>query len=121
VRGKVLLASLEASELVRARVDAAIEAFLHPLTGRDGQGWEFGRQPHASDFYRLLTEIEGVHHVAALTVDCDPPLEQGAPAGGAGGGRPSRVPGLRASGTYLIYSSGAHALEYDLAADLGAP
>lgn len=53
---------------------AAIDRFLHPLTGgHAGQGWRFGRVPRASDLARLLVAVPGVDHVRGLVVACDPP------------------------------------------------
>jgi hypothetical protein len=43
--------------------------FLNPLSGGNEQkGWEFGKVPCFSDFYALLEKIEGVDHVADLSV-----------------------------------------------------
>jgi predicted phage baseplate assembly protein len=57
------------------RVRAALDAFLHPLTGgTGGGGWPFGRVPHRSDLVRCVAGVAGVHHVDALRLTCQPPL-----------------------------------------------
>ncbi|MFZ6744442.1 putative baseplate assembly protein [Undibacterium sp. JH2W] len=44
-------------------------AYLHPLTGgRDGDGWPFGRLPHASDFYAVLADTPHVKYISALDI-----------------------------------------------------
>ena len=56
-----------AVSLVEADSIAALEAFLHPLTGGYQQaGWEFGRLPCLSDFYGLLEAINGMDHIENL-------------------------------------------------------
>ena len=57
--------------------------------GFDGQGWEFGRKPHRSDFYSLMKEIPEVDHIRSLAVE-----EQD-------------FPGIRQTGRFLVYS-GVH-------------
>jgi hypothetical protein len=61
--------SLEVAEPVRGRIRAALERYLHPLTGGpDGSGWSFGRKPHLSDLFALVERIGGVDHVRSLDV-----------------------------------------------------
>jgi predicted phage baseplate assembly protein len=44
-----------------------LERFLHPVTGGlDKQGWQFGTLPHASDFYPVLGDAEGLDHILGL-------------------------------------------------------
>lgn len=75
VDAEVVPVSLEAAETLRATAVAALERFLHPLTGGwDGRGWPFGRRPHLSDLYTLLESVPGVHHVRALAVVNRPSL-----------------------------------------------
>ncbi len=55
------------AEPVRKRAVAAIDRFLHPLTGGpEGRGWVFGRDAYGSEVCRILEEVEGVDHVAEL-------------------------------------------------------
>ena len=67
------------AELVPTQIERAPEVetaalqrlpqFLHPLTGGYfNRGWEFGRLPCLSDFYTLLEDIDGVDHVANLSM-----------------------------------------------------
>jgi hypothetical protein len=52
---------------VIAACEARVNAFLHPLTGgAGGDGWAFGKEPHASDLLAALDEIDGIDHVRAL-------------------------------------------------------
>lgn len=66
-----------AMDLRRAVRDRLAE-FLHPLSGGlGGEGWEFGRRPHRSDFFAVIEQIPGVDHIRAMTVThpSDPPPE----------------------------------------------
>ncbi|WP_435158798.1 baseplate J/gp47 family protein [Haladaptatus sp. DFWS20] len=54
---------------LEADIRDQLSGFLHPLTGSEtGVGWEFGELPCLSDFYALLEGIDGVDHVADLSV-----------------------------------------------------
>ena len=57
---------------LKETINQRIEAFLHPLTGRNGDGWRFGRYPQKSDFYSLIQSISGVDHVDLLQINPDP-------------------------------------------------
>jgi len=37
-----------------------------PLTGRNGQGWPFGRKPRESDIHRLIGTVAGVDYATSL-------------------------------------------------------
>jgi hypothetical protein len=88
VQAEVGLASLEGAGTVAAKVQGALAAFLHPLTGGfDKQGWEFGREPHRSDVYAVLKEIPEVDHIRALSVES---VED--------------FPGSRQTDRFLVYS-----------------
>lgn len=94
VQVEVGLASLEGAGMVAPQVQNALAAFLHPLTGGfDGSGWEFGREPHRSDIYRVIEEIPGVDHIRALTVQST-----------------EDFPGSRETGRFLVYS-GTHTIK----------
>lgn len=77
---------VESIAVLEARATAALEGFLHPLTGRaSGEGWAFGTVPCLSDVYALLEGIDGVDHVEDLSVtiagnDTDASLTAGQPA-----------------------------------------
>ncbi|GAX37254.1 baseplate J/gp47 family protein [Nodularia sp. NIES-3585] len=60
--------SLEAADVVRNKVRQYLEAFLHPLTGGRGEGWQFGRSPEKSDFYAIIQSISGVDYVDSLEI-----------------------------------------------------
>jgi hypothetical protein len=61
--------SPEGADELRAAVSAAIERYLHPLTGgADGRGWDFGRLPHASDLYPVVGALAGVNHIRKLSL-----------------------------------------------------
>jgi predicted phage baseplate assembly protein len=88
VQAQIGLASLDSAGTLTAKVQDALAAFLHPLTGGfDSKGWEFGREPHRSDIYRLIAEIPGVDHIRALTVES---VEE--------------FPGSKETGGFLVYS-----------------
>jgi predicted phage baseplate assembly protein len=56
---------------VKEQAEAALIAFLHPLTGGiDGSGWPFGGTIYFSDLYRRAT-VPGVRRVAELTITLD--------------------------------------------------
>ncbi|AFY33616.1 baseplate J/gp47 family protein [Calothrix sp. PCC 7507] len=60
--------TLEDADIVKNTVKQRLEAFLHPLTGGKGEGWQFGRYPQESDFYAIIQSIPGVDHVNSLQV-----------------------------------------------------
>ena len=65
---EVALVSLEGASQVEDSVRDTLRRFLHPLTGgRDGTGWNFGRQPHLSDFYAVVSDVPGVDHIRHLS------------------------------------------------------
>ncbi|MGW0809104.1 putative baseplate assembly protein [Nonomuraea sp. NPDC002799] len=50
-----------------AAVHTALDRFFDPLTGGpDGAGWPFGRDVYRAEVLRVLDEVPGVSHVAAL-------------------------------------------------------
>jgi predicted phage baseplate assembly protein len=74
----VVLDSLSLENRVRLQVQEALAAFLHPLTGREGKGWPFGRLPQDSDLHRLLRQVPGISHVRRLAIALEveqPPLD----------------------------------------------
>jgi hypothetical protein len=69
VRATVAATSLAQADAVGARIAAALDRFLHPLTGGPrGTGWEFGRVPYRSEIYALIEGITGVDHIRQLDV-----------------------------------------------------
>ena len=77
VTAEVVPTSLELADTARNAVIQRLENFLHPLTGGvRGQGWEFGREPHESDFYALIEAISSVDYVRSLSVNIEPKLPE---------------------------------------------
>ncbi|HEX9374158.1 MAG TPA: putative baseplate assembly protein, partial [Roseiflexaceae bacterium] len=73
VTAEVAPVSIEAATDVQTAILAALDAFLHPLTGGiDGAGWAFGRKPYRSDLYALVERVPGVSYVRLLVVDEQP-------------------------------------------------
>jgi hypothetical protein len=72
VATEIFLSSLDLASTIAQEVEQKLASFLHPLTGGiDGNGWDFGRLPHKSDLYALLTEISGVDYVSSLNTYSD--------------------------------------------------
>jgi hypothetical protein len=66
---EVALASLDSTSQVEGDIRAQLAAFLHPLTGgRDGTGWDFGRQPKISDLQAVVSAVADVDHIRKLSV-----------------------------------------------------
>lgn len=65
------LVSLSLQDQVVRSFRQSLETWLHPLTGRYGEGWAFGREPHESDIYRLARDIPGIDHVSSLTITAE--------------------------------------------------
>ena len=76
---------------VELAVTLALSRFLHPLTGLEGAGWDFGRRPAKSDLYALIEGVPGVSHVRELKIAEIPDR-----------------PGTETTGHFLIYSSDQH-------------
>jgi hypothetical protein len=88
VQVEIGLTSLDNAGMMVPKVQNALAAFLHPLTGGpDGEGWQFGREPHRSDIYGVIEPITGVDHIRALTVETT-----------------ATLPGARETGRFLVYS-----------------
>src|SRR6185503_13237216 len=67
---EVALTRPEGASLVEQAIRAKLAAFLHPLTGgRDGTGWDFGREPHTSDLHAIVADVPGVDHIRTLGIE----------------------------------------------------
>ncbi|MDJ0594336.1 MAG: putative baseplate assembly protein [Pleurocapsa sp. MO_226.B13] len=89
ITAEIALTSLEGASEVAQAVEERLEKFLHPLKGGfDKAGWDFGRQPYKSDFYRLLEGISGVDHVRSLRINDE--IEE--------------PPGAKQTDRFLVYS-----------------
>jgi predicted phage baseplate assembly protein len=75
VMATVVPQSAAVADTVHVGVMAALDAFLHPLTGAGQQtGWAFARAPRRSDFYAVIEAVAGVDHVRGLRVQSEPQL-----------------------------------------------
>ncbi|MGQ0778526.1 MAG: putative baseplate assembly protein [Pseudonocardiales bacterium] len=122
VTATVVPRSPEVADPVRGRVRAALEHYLHPLTGGpDGTGWAFGRKPHRSDLFAVAEAVEGVDHVRSLDVAQVPESEELGPrlepvlsrSLAAAAAQPPASDLLRWLGRALVYS-GPHAITVTL-------
>lgn len=69
VTAQVVPVSLNDATDVQGAIRAALNAYLHPLSGgHDGAGWPFGRTPHRADLLSLIEGVPGVDHVEGLAV-----------------------------------------------------
>jgi len=85
---EVVLERIEGANDVEQAVRTRLADFLHPLTGgRDGDGWDFGREPQTSDLLAIVDEVDGVDHVRKLAVTQHEDLS-----------------GSRVAGRFLVYS-----------------
>jgi predicted phage baseplate assembly protein len=84
----IALASLTGASEVDAAVHEVLRKFLHPLTGgRNGAGWDFGRQPYASDLHAIISEVPGVDHIRQLSI-----------------AQVEELPGVLVTQRFLVYS-----------------
>jgi hypothetical protein len=78
VQAQVRLAGGASKSALEQRIVAALNAFLHPLTGGPaGTGWPFGRDVYRAEMLQVIDQVPGVDYVATLSlfVDgcvCDP-------------------------------------------------
>jgi hypothetical protein len=73
VQATLVVTTVEDADPAGDRARAALQRYLHPLTGGPGgQGWAFGRRPRGSDLSALLEAVEGVDHVGFLSVSYQP-------------------------------------------------
>lgn len=49
-------------------VAEAIESYVHPLTGADGDGWPFGQPLQGARLVERLTKLEAIDHVSDLSI-----------------------------------------------------
>ncbi len=73
ITAEIAVVSLEGVSDLAQTIETKLNEFLHPLSGGfDHNGWDFGVQPHKSDFYRLLEGISGVDHLRSLSINPQP-------------------------------------------------
>lgn len=69
VTASLVPVSLDEADRISQAVLEKLDEFLHPLTGGEGNGWQFGRYPHDSDVYALLQSLPEVNYVEDLTIE----------------------------------------------------
>jgi Baseplate J-like protein len=69
VEAEVVVGDLADRGRVESQVIQALREFLHPCTGRQGEGWDFGRVPKHSDIYSILEAIPGLSYVFLLRIN----------------------------------------------------
>jgi predicted phage baseplate assembly protein len=52
----------------RVAAESAVETFLDPLRGFEGDGWPFGRGIHLSELYQVLETTDGIDTVVDVSV-----------------------------------------------------
>jgi len=68
----VVVAAAQTSVSIVMQCEQELGRYLHPLTGGPGgRGWEFGQQPHTSDFYALLESIRELEYVQSLSISLE--------------------------------------------------
>src|SRR5262249_15318229 len=88
VNVEVALASLDGASQVELDIRSRFAAFVHPLRGgRDGPGWDFGREPQLSDLYAVVGAVADVDHIRKLSI-----------------AEAEDVSGAKATGRFLVYS-----------------
>jgi hypothetical protein len=67
VEAELVPRSIAGSTNLATQALAAVQRFLHPLSGGfEGRGWEFGRRPARSDLFRLFESLPDVAYVYSL-------------------------------------------------------
>src|SRR5262249_6674144 len=72
VESEITVDDLDTAAIVELRVKRALMRYLHPVTGGDGSGWDFGRIPQPSDLYAFIEAIPGVEHIRSLEIRKEP-------------------------------------------------
>ena len=68
-RVEVIREPTEVGDRLKRDVELAIRRFLHPLAGgRQGNGWEFGRNVYKVDLYHVIEEVRGVEFVDRVDI-----------------------------------------------------
>jgi len=67
VTAEITVLNIETATTVQHNAVSALQKFLHPsLGGWNGDGWEFGHEPKASDIYAVLHKVPGISHVRRI-------------------------------------------------------
>jgi uncharacterized phage protein gp47/JayE len=101
VAAEIVPISPDGASAVEQAVEQKLTQFLHPLTGGlDGSGWDFGREPYKSDFYRQIESVSGVDYVRSLKIEQTVNGEE----------NDEQVEAIRQAGLFLVHS-GKHAID----------
>jgi predicted phage baseplate assembly protein len=68
VDASVRMGGVKSISTLKSEIESALDDYLHPLTGRDGEGWSFGTLPTEEALAERLGVIDGVDAVLDLTV-----------------------------------------------------
>jgi predicted phage baseplate assembly protein len=85
VRVELVVREIEKVRTVELEVTRSLIRYLHPLRGRVGAGWEFGRMPSRSDLLSYIEKTDGVEYVRSIEIRRD-------------------APAVEARGRFLIYA-----------------
>jgi hypothetical protein len=67
IEAEIVVESLDRLSEIDSRIKGMLNRFLDPFEGgQDGQGWDFGREPHRSDLFPLISSVPGVNYVRSL-------------------------------------------------------
>ncbi|THE64848.1 putative baseplate assembly protein [Salinadaptatus halalkaliphilus] len=66
VRATVQAHSVKSVSLLTSAIEDRLDEFLHPLTGNDGTGWEFGTLPSQDSLADVITAVDGVGAVSSI-------------------------------------------------------
>jgi predicted phage baseplate assembly protein len=85
VRAVIVPRRPDEAALVEGRARQAIDAFLHPLLGSDGDGWQLGQAVPLSALAAVLDAVPGLSHAEGLVLAVDGALcgDYGVPGGNA--------------------------------------
>ncbi|MEF8855865.1 MAG: putative baseplate assembly protein, partial [Haloplanus sp.] len=72
VDATVVAGDVRSVSALEERIDEALAAFFHPLTGGpESEGWAFGELPDLSTLFALIEGVDGVDHVSSLSTTFD--------------------------------------------------
>lgn len=65
----VKYSSISAAKIVEGKIYNLLQKYFHPLHGGpEGQGWDFGRNVYISEIYAAIENVDGVDHIADLSL-----------------------------------------------------
>jgi hypothetical protein len=68
IKAEIKVADPDTASDVELGVKLALLAYMHPLDGNKGNGWDFGTTPVKSSLYACIEAVSGVEHVRSLEV-----------------------------------------------------